>query len=153
MSSFTLDEFERALRHGLVDPPCRLLSEIHVALLNVIAEKPFDRHCAVVSLMDLKNVESTPYDKDDDWQVEIDELLAALADVGVSWEVTLPALVGDEKREGWENTLVGVLKDVSDVIGFSRRIEFMTLLSTLRPQPSLDFDLSSPRWSMVPALP
>ena len=52
------------------------------------------------------------FEKEDDWQVEIDELLAALADVGVSWETTFPTLLETSDRDGWEAVLVGVLKDV-----------------------------------------
>jgi hypothetical protein len=49
--------------------------------------------------------------QDDVLGVSIDDLIAAMADVGGNWE-RVP-LRHAEGREGWEDALVGCLKDVS----------------------------------------
>ncbi|KAG8903371.1 hypothetical protein FRB99_003393 [Tulasnella sp. 403] len=145
LSSFTLDEYEKALRHSLVDPACQLMAEIHVSLVAMISERPFERHCAILSLMELKDAENElavkakEFEKEDDWQVEIDELLAALADVGVSWESNLPALVVSDDREGWEAVLVGVLKDYATVATFPRLRPILTSL-VYGPSPPVGDD-------------
>ena len=116
-----MDEYEKALRHSVIDPPCRLIAEIHVCLINLIQERPFERHAAIVSLMELKDVlpeTKHAHEREDDWWVEIDELLAALAEVGVSWESSLlsSVLKAEADRDGWECLMVGVLKDVSCLV-------------------------------------
>lgn len=44
LSTFNLDEYENALRHSVVDPPCQLISEVHASLLHVVKELPPNRH-------------------------------------------------------------------------------------------------------------
>lgn len=108
ISSFTLDEYEHALRHSLYDPPCNLLAEVHSVLVYNLRTIPFTRHSAVLSLLGAK-------EKDMDLDVDVDrpsieDLVAAMADVGNNWE-RVP-LKHAEGREGWEEALVGCLKDV-----------------------------------------
>ena len=47
---------------------------------------------------------------DDDLGVTIEELTTAMADVGNNWERT--PLRHSEGRDGWEESIVGCLKDV-----------------------------------------
>jgi len=97
-----------------------MVSEIHIALINIARERSNERHCAVLSLLELKNTEESEQvmdEKEDDWQVDIDELVAALTDVGSNWESV--SLKSKEGREGWEEVLVGFLKDVSPFMLFS----------------------------------
>ena len=111
LSTFTLDEFEHAIRHSVLDPPCPLLAEIHSTLIYNLRTVPFTRHSAVLSLLRLKEqmeVDGTP---DEDLGVSIEQLSAAMADVGNNWE-RVP-LRHSEGREGWEDALLGCLKDVS----------------------------------------
>ena len=49
-------------------------------------------------------------DGDDDLGITTEELTTAMADVGNNWERT--PLRHGEGREGWEESLVGCLKDV-----------------------------------------
>jgi bromodomain adjacent to zinc finger domain protein 1A len=106
LSPFTLDEFELALRHPVNDPPCNLLGEIHSTLIYNLRTVPFTRHSALVSLLRLKE----DGDADPEFGVTVDQLTAAMADVGNNWE-RVPLRHG-EGREGWEEALVGCLKDV-----------------------------------------
>lgn len=105
------------MQHPYVNLHCGLIAEIHACLISVVQERPFERHCAIISLLELKNLgegeaAGAAHEKEDDWQVEIDELIAALADVGVSWETTVPQLFESPTRDGWEAVIVGFLKDV-----------------------------------------
>lgn len=115
ISAFTLDDFEHALRHSVVDPPCGLLAEIHSTLIYNLRTVPFTRHSAVLSLLHQKNNQKVSVDSDDDdsndgLDVSVDDLAAAMADIGNSWE-RVP-LRHAEGREGWQDALVGCLKDV-----------------------------------------
>ncbi|KAG8844443.1 hypothetical protein FRB96_003031 [Tulasnella sp. 330] len=149
LSPFTLDEYERSLRHSLVELPCKIICDIHCCLIDMVKERPFERHCAIISLMELKTTDSTTdtpmtsgeHEKEDDWQVEIDELVAALADVGVSWETTMPALFESDVRDGWEPVLVGFLKDYATTETFPRLRPILTHL-VYGPSPPLKDDES-----------
>jgi bromodomain adjacent to zinc finger domain protein 1A len=111
LSTFTLDEFERALRHHVADPPCLLLAEIHSVLIYNMRTVPFNRHSAVISL----NRERP--ERGYHWKarhgVTLSELTEVLGDVGNNWERV--ALRHQEGREGWQDALVGCIKDVSKV--------------------------------------
>jgi bromodomain adjacent to zinc finger domain protein 1A len=119
--TFTLDEYESSLRHTLVEVPCTMIAEIHIALVNIARERPSERHCAILSLLELKTDaedggddqenKAKMHENEDDWQVDIDELVAALTDIGNSWESV--TFKGKDGRDGWEEVLVGFLKDVS----------------------------------------
>jgi len=72
---------------------------------------PFQRHSALLSLLRLKeDLESDDQEDAPLLGVTIEDLTAAMADVGNNWE-RVP-LRASEGREGWEDTLVGCLKDV-----------------------------------------
>lgn len=103
LSTFTLDEFEAALRHNTSEPPCALIAEIHATLIYNLRTVPSTRQTAITSLSDprLRDVFSIPPDV----------LTDAMFEVGNNWErVPLRATEG---REGWEEALVGCLTDVS----------------------------------------
>ncbi|KAF9478043.1 chromatin remodeling complex protein [Pholiota conissans] len=127
LSTFSLDEFEGALRHSAVDQPCPLLAEVHSTLIYNLRTVSFVRHSALLSLLKQKE------DLEDNGQPDIsilgistDELVAAMADVGNNWE-RVPLRHG-EGREGWEDALVGCLKDHATVINFPRLQEILTKL-------------------------
>lgn len=115
LSTFTLDDFEHALRHSVADPSCSLLAEIHSSLIYNLRTVPFIRHSAVLSLLHQKDNQKVPVDSDDEdsndgLDASADDLAAAMADIGNSWErVPLRHVEG---REGWQDALVGCLKDV-----------------------------------------
>jgi bromodomain adjacent to zinc finger domain protein 1A len=89
------------------DPPCNLLGEIHSTLIYNLRTVPFTRHSALVSLLRLKEEgEAESY-----FGITLDQLVAAMADVGNNWE-RVP-LRHSEGRDGWEEALVGCIKDVS----------------------------------------
>jgi bromodomain adjacent to zinc finger domain protein 1A len=97
-----------------MDPPCSLLAEVHSALIYNLRTVPFARHSAVLSLLRLSNdsLESDENENIDEFLgISIEQLSAAMADVGNNWE-RVP-LRHAEGREGWEDALVGCLKDVS----------------------------------------
>jgi bromodomain adjacent to zinc finger domain protein 1A len=112
LSTFTLDELEHAIRHTLAEPPCQLIAEIHSSLIYNLRTVTFQRHSAVMSLM------SASEDGDDDLGISIEELTTAMADIGNNWERT--PLRHGEGREGWEESLVGCLKDVC-LLFFARK--------------------------------
>ncbi|KAG6911832.1 hypothetical protein DXG01_000079 [Tephrocybe rancida] len=147
LSSFTLDEFEHALRHTLTDPPCALLAEVHSTLVYNLRTVVFQRHSALVSLMRVHE-EALEEGNDEDVLLGIpfDELTAAMADVGNNWE-RVP-LRHTEGREGWEDALVGMLKDHATVTNFPRLREILTRL-LFAPEPRIDTSSESPSSSRV----
>lgn len=101
-----MDEFEGALRHSVIEPYCQLLGEIHSMLIYNLRTVPFTRHSAILSLMNWKDDNGN----DEFLGVNIEQLTTAMADVGNNWERA--PLRHSEGREGWEESLVGCLKDV-----------------------------------------
>ena len=123
LSTFSLDEFERALFHSAADQPCSLLSEVHSTLIYNLRTVGFQRHGALLSL--LKQKEGIAASKEEErkiWGVSIDDLIGAMADVGNNWE-RVP-LRHTEGRDGWEDALVGCLKDVGTFITLSHKNMF-----------------------------
>lgn len=111
LSTFTMDEFEHALRHSLIEPPCALLGEIHSTLIYNLRTVSFTRHSAVLSLLRLQDTLEEEDNRDHRvLGVTVNELAAAMADVGNNWE-RVP-LRHTEMRHGWEEALLGCLKDV-----------------------------------------
>ena len=110
ISPFTLDEFEHAIRHSLPDPPCSLLAEIHSTLVYNLRTVSFQRHSALVSLLHHKEDLEAEGRPDHQLGISIEQLTTAMADFGNNWE-RVP-LRHNEGREGWEDALVGCLKDV-----------------------------------------
>lgn len=71
----------------------------------------FTRHSALLSLLRLKEIaEEGDEESLEVLGISIDELTTAMAEVGNNWE-RIP-LRHTEGREGWEEALVGCLKDV-----------------------------------------
>ncbi|KAF8740556.1 hypothetical protein AX14_008167 [Amanita brunnescens Koide BX004] len=127
LSPFTLDEFEHALRHSLLDPSCPLLAEIHTALIYNLRTVSFTRHSALLSLLRLKEIaEEEDQESLEVLGISIDELTTAMAEVGNNWE-RVP-LRHTEGREGWEEALVGCLKDHATTSNFPRLREVLTRL-------------------------
>lgn len=92
--------------------PCALLAEIHSAVIYNLRTVSFTRHSATLSLLEHKDLLAKQQKEDDGVMgVKTDELVAAMADYGNNWERV--ALRHAEGREGWEDALVGCLKDVS----------------------------------------
>jgi len=115
LSVFSLDEFESSLRHSVVDPPCPLLAEIHSTLIYNLRTVSFVRHSALLSLLKRKeDIENNDDTEESVFGITIDRLVAAMADVGNNWE-RVPLRFA-EGREGWEDALVGCLKDVCSML-------------------------------------
>lgn len=102
----------------MIDPQCQLLAEIHSTLIYNLRTVPFVRHSAVLSLLREVDVEG---EDDAVLGVSLDSLTAAMAEVGNNWERVPLRYV--EGREGWEDALLGCLKDVS--------VKFNSLISLL----------------------
>lgn len=133
LSTFTLDELEHAIRHTLAEPPCQLIAEIHSSLIYNLRTVTFQRHSAVMSLM------SASEDGEDDLGITIEELTTAMADLGNNWERT--PLRHGEGREGWEESLVGCLKDVCLLLLARMSSNFLLACNFSKlsdPAPSLD---------------
>ncbi|CAA7266601.1 unnamed protein product [Cyclocybe aegerita] len=126
VSVFSLDEFEHALRHSVPDQPCSLLAEIHSTLIYNLRTVNFIRHSAILSLLQLKEYLETHQQSTAVLGITIDELTGAMADVGNNWE-RVP-LRHTEGREGWEDALVGCLKDHANTTNFPRLQEVLTRL-------------------------
>ncbi|KAI0778099.1 chromatin remodeling complex protein [Trametes elegans] len=122
ISSFTMDEFEGALRHSTIDPHCQLLAEIHATLIYNLRTVYFERHSAIVSLVNYKD----EHGDDEVFGITIEQLTATLAEVGNNWERA--PLRHSEDREGWEESLVGCLKDHANLENFPRLREVLTRL-------------------------
>ncbi|KAI0936246.1 hypothetical protein AcV5_004434 [Taiwanofungus camphoratus] len=137
LSAFTMDDFEQALRHSAVDSPCVLLAEVHATLIYNLRTVPFNRHSALLSLMRVKgksDSDPTVYG------VSLSQLTAAMADVGNNWERA--PLRHSEGREGWEESLVGCLKDHANFGNFPRLREILTRL-LFAPEASSETSASS----------
>ncbi|KAF8640381.1 hypothetical protein AX17_000051 [Amanita inopinata Kibby_2008] len=126
LSAFTLDEFEHALRHSVSDPPCTLLAEIHSSLIYNLRTVPFTRHSALLSFLRSKETLDEGHGAPRILGVTIEELTTAMAEVGNNWE-RIP-LRHTEGREGWEEALVGCLKDHATTSSFPRLREILTRL-------------------------
>jgi bromodomain adjacent to zinc finger domain protein 1A len=107
-----LDDFEHAIRHSHADIPCVLLAEIHSTLIYNLRTVPFNRHNAVLSLLALKEEQEKKGEPDEMiHQLSVEQLTNAMADIGNNWE-RVP-LRQSEARQGWQEALLGCLKDVS----------------------------------------
>ncbi|KAJ7597210.1 chromatin remodeling complex protein [Mycena floridula] len=126
LSTFTLDEFEHAIRHSSVESPCALLAEIHSTLIYNLRTVPFLRHNALLSLMTLKEQLEEQNVDNSMLGVSLEDLTSAMVDVGNNWE-RVP-LRHSEGREGWEDALVGCLKDHATVTKFPQLREILTRL-------------------------
>lgn len=107
LSFFSLDDFEHAIRHSFPDPPCNLLAEVHSVLIYNLRTVPFARHAAVISLSEARD---NSIDRDVEGLPSVDALTDALVETGNNWE-RVPLKHG-EGREGWQEALIGCLKDV-----------------------------------------
>lgn len=107
LSFFSLDDFEHAIRHSFSDPPCNLLAEVHSVLIYNLRTVPFARHAAVISLSEARD---DSIDRDVQGIPSVDALTDALVETGNNWE-RVPLKHG-EGREGWQEALIGCLKDV-----------------------------------------
>ncbi|KAI0079592.1 hypothetical protein K474DRAFT_1658945 [Panus rudis PR-1116 ss-1] len=123
LSSFTMDEFDHALRHSLRDPACVLIAEIHSTLIYNLRTVPFTRFSALQSLDELRNTVGAD---DRVLGVTLEQLENALTDIGNNWERAPLRLT--EGREGWEESLVGCLKDHATTENFPRMREIFTRL-------------------------
>ncbi|ESK98367.1 ddt domain protein [Moniliophthora roreri MCA 2997] len=152
LSPFTLDEFEHAIRHALPDLPCNLLAEVHSTLIYNLRTVPFHRHSAILSL--LRERDQTTLDGGEDARVlgiTIDELTGAMADVGNNWE-RVP-LRSSEGREGWEEALIGCLKDHATTQNFPRLREILIKLLFAPEGPSDQGSPSSSSSTLTPETP
>lgn len=105
VSSFTLDELEHAIRHSDPDQPVTLIAEVHSSLIYALRALSTHRHLAVLSLLE----ELDEMDMKEGVATEV--LTDALAEIGNNWE--RQPLRADEGRYGWEEAMVGCIKDVS----------------------------------------
>jgi bromodomain adjacent to zinc finger domain protein 1A len=106
LSSFTLDDYEQALRHCQPDVPCPLVAELHSTLIYNLRTVPFTRHSAIISLFNsLEQADVVTLG------VSTSALIEASRDIGNNWERA--PLRHAEGRDGWEESLIGCLKDVS----------------------------------------
>lgn len=143
LSSFTMDEFEHAIRHTVIDTPCVMLAEIHSTLIYNLRTVPFTRHSAVLSLLRLKDTLEADHEL---FGVTIDDLTIAMTEVGNNWE-RVP-LRHVDMREGWEDALVGCLKDHATMDNMPRLREVLTrLLFAPEPNPEPSTSSSSSRVS------
>ncbi|KAA1468659.1 hypothetical protein DENSPDRAFT_857445 [Dentipellis sp. KUC8613] len=123
LSTCTLDEFEHAMRHSLIEPQCQLLAEIHSTLIYNLRTVTFTRHSALLSLLKVKN----GLDKDEEeLGVTIEQLTTVMADVGNNWERA--PLRHADGRDGWEESLIGCLKDHATVESFPALRRVLTRL-------------------------
>ncbi|KAI6044961.1 chromatin remodeling complex protein [Pisolithus marmoratus] len=156
LSAFTMDEFEHALRHSAAESPCVMLAEIHSTLIYNLRTVPFSRHSAVLSLLRLKDVLEEGHKV---YGVTIEQLTTVMADVGNNWD-RVPLRHAD-LRNGWEDTILGCLKDHATTDNFPRLREILTRL-LFAPESNLESSASSsssrvssatPQVLSIPSLP
>jgi hypothetical protein len=111
ISPLTLDEFEHGVQHSAAETSCAILAEVHSTLIYNLRTVSFQRHSAVLSLLyERDRLLNEGREDPKVFGVTIDELTAAMTEVGNNWE-RVP-LRHSEGREGWEDALFGCLKDV-----------------------------------------
>ncbi|KAL4243588.1 WAC domain-containing protein [Abortiporus biennis] len=137
ISTFTMDEYEQALRHSVKEPRCTLLAEIHSTLIYNLRTVPSPHIDALQSLEDL---EETVGEDDLYMGINISTLSETMADVGSNWERA--PLRHNEGRDGWEKSLVGCMKDHANLQNFPKLREIMTLL-LFAPEESEEADGTS----------
>ncbi|KAJ6519530.1 chromatin remodeling complex protein [Mycena sanguinolenta] len=136
ISPITLDEFEHTIQHSVAETPCSMLAEVHTSLIYNLRTVPFQRHAAVLSLLFEKDRLLNEGKEDVKvLGVSIDELTAAMAEVGNNWERV--ALRHSEGRDGWEDALFGCLKDHATLANFPSLREVLTKL-LFAPDPHVD---------------
>jgi bromodomain adjacent to zinc finger domain protein 1A len=104
LSPFTLDDIEHAIRHSDPGVPVPLVAEIHSSLIYALRALSTHRHLAVLSL--LEEID----DAEMKGGVHTEVLTDALAEIGNNWE--RQPLRADEGRYGWEEAMIGCIKDV-----------------------------------------
>ena len=109
LSPFLLDDFEKGIRH-MGQTPCFLIAEIHSCLVYNIRQVASQRNIAMASLYE---VQQSPQHsgKHTGNEVSIDQLLEVLRERGNNWERA--PLRSTARREGWQEAVIGLLKDVS----------------------------------------
>ncbi|KAF7339722.1 Chromatin remodeling complex protein [Mycena sanguinolenta] len=106
LSPITLDEFEHTVQHSVADTPdMQAMISFHYEKERLLSEGKEDVKVLGVS---------------------IDELTAAMTEVGNNWERV--ALRHSEGREGWEEALFGCLKDHATPANFPNLREVVTKL-------------------------
>ncbi|CAL1696016.1 unnamed protein product [Somion occarium] len=123
ISCFTMDDFEAAIRHSAPEP-CPLIAEIHSTLIYNLRTVPFTRFNALISLAHLKQKVGP---NDAVLGVSLETLEEGLGDIGNNWERA--PLRHIEGRDGWEESLVGCLKDHATLENFPRLREVLTRLN------------------------
>lgn len=113
ISSFTLDDYENAIRHNIPELPCNLLAETHACLLTVARERAGTKYIAMDSL-DAQESE----EKDDDSPKHIHSSVS-LSDIaheakGLGYKAHISGLSSskDSPRTGWEDALAIYIRDV-----------------------------------------
>ncbi|EIW86562.1 chromatin remodeling complex protein [Coniophora puteana RWD-64-598 SS2] len=125
ISNLTMDEFEHAIRHSVAEPQCSILAEIHSTLVYNLRTVPFNRHSALLSLMRERDAQCQQHGHEETvFNVATTTLTSALAEFGNNWE-RVP-LRHTEERDGWQDALLGCLKDHATVENFPRLREVLT---------------------------
>lgn len=104
-----MDEFEGALRHTSPEP-CALIAEIHSTLIYNLRTVPCTRYSLLVALTML---EEKVGPDDTVLGLSLSKLDESVCDIGNNWERA--PLRSGETRDGWEESLIGCLKDVGDI--------------------------------------
>jgi bromodomain adjacent to zinc finger domain protein 1A len=106
LSPFTLDAYEQAIAHEGDEAPF-LLAEIHTSLAYNIRQVPNQRNIALSSLYEhQQELYRTRADEAD----SISDLIDALHEKGNNWERA--PLRATNTRDGWEDSMIGLIKDV-----------------------------------------
>ncbi|KAF8310996.1 hypothetical protein DL93DRAFT_2083951 [Clavulina sp. PMI_390] len=106
ISTFTLDEFESAIRHTNPDIPCTLLAETHSCLLTVAKERTGVRYTAIESL------EAEEMDLDDSAHgVSLADIAHEAKGLGYKSQLATGSSSKDSTRSTWEDTLAIYLRD------------------------------------------
>ena len=132
ISSFTLDDYESALRYTLSDPPCALIAEINCCLMAIARERPGQKNIAHESIRFYEGQQNDTEIKDQDGATELDidgvekgvglsELFKASRGMGEKKTATWDTAAAKENgRPGWEDALVIFIRDVSRPASFLR---------------------------------
>ncbi|KAF7306668.1 hypothetical protein MIND_00458400 [Mycena indigotica] len=135
LSTITLDEFEHAIQHSVKGLPCSILSEVHTSLIHVLRGVPFIKHSAAISLIAPQNLQPKLL-----FGVSVDTLTAEMNNHGGDWE-RAPLKI-QEGRGGWEDAMLGCLKDHATLENFPDLRDILTKL-LFAPDPQAETAVSS----------
>ncbi|KAL5535354.1 hypothetical protein ACEPAF_3448 [Sanghuangporus sanghuang] len=158
LSFFTLDDFEHALRHTLLEPRCSLLAEVHTALIHCLRTLSNGRNAYFESLHESKKGKSDVWEN----QPNVDQLQDICRERATMYHYIVHSnrrLLHASGRAGWEEAVIGCVIEYATVTSFPKLRSILNMLffdwidTSGKPMASLSPDTMSPSSSELQFAP